>query len=330
MSIETIAWAKERRTGDRTAKAILIEIANWAKPNGVCEFLSIARIAEVVEVDPRTVKRHLARLERRTDEGGLGLLRRVKRERPDGGQSANGFELVGYLAPDSARGVTKCHPPRCQNVMGGGDAGVTPKMRQEYNPSQPNGCDPRPDLSNPISEGWVPPLVQTLPDTARALVEQWPAGAYEAVSETFRLHCIATAGMRRRQGDWRALHARWVTSDHGKVMRDAKAGISFAALAKPLGTGEPAAQLPAVAAQAEETFSSAAHRIAIREAIGEEAFKRFIGPAALFIEDDRARLVVASEFQRAWIEQSLSTQIIAALNGLPLRVEVERARRRAA
>jgi len=73
MSSETIAWAKEQTCGNPVTKAVLLEIANWARPNGVCEYLSVRRIAEVVEVSVRTVQRHIALLES-TDvtRGGLG------------------------------------------------------------------------------------------------------------------------------------------------------------------------------------------------------------------------------------------------------------------
>jgi hypothetical protein len=114
MSSETIAWAKEQACGNPVTKAVLMEIANWARPNGVCEYLSVKRIAEVVEVSMRTVQRHIALLESPdATRGGLGLIRRIERYRENGGQDANCFELVGYQPPLSlgARPCGNLTPP---------------------------------------------------------------------------------------------------------------------------------------------------------------------------------------------------------------------------
>lgn len=142
MSVETSAWAKEQFCGDRTVKAVLREIANWANPAGVVEFLSIRRIAEVVEVDPRTVKRAIARLSEPTLEhpDRLGLLRRVERFREDGGQGASGFVLLGYQPPFDARSCGDGAPPR-DILSPPGDAsdtpGVTPVSREGVTPVSP-------------------------------------------------------------------------------------------------------------------------------------------------------------------------------------------------
>lgn len=48
MSQETQAWAKTQKTGDPITKAVLLELCNWAKPTGVVEFLSLARIADAM------------------------------------------------------------------------------------------------------------------------------------------------------------------------------------------------------------------------------------------------------------------------------------------
>lgn len=113
MSNEVQNWAREQRTGDPVAKAILVSIANWANPAGGECYPSIRRIAEDVEVSERTVQRHVARLE----EGGF--LRRVERIRTDGARSSNGFEFPGYEPPQlSFRLPRQSVTPRCQNDGG--------------------------------------------------------------------------------------------------------------------------------------------------------------------------------------------------------------------
>ena len=155
MSSETSAWAKEQRCGDPVTKAVLMEIANWAKPTGICEFLSVKRIAEVVEVSTRTVQRHIARLEDLDPTaGGLGMIRRVERHRDDGGQWANAFELIGYQPPLSAansRGKAprdRLSPPHDKMTPGddnsdtGGVTMVSPDKEKNIIPlSTPDGVD---------------------------------------------------------------------------------------------------------------------------------------------------------------------------------------------
>ena len=63
MSIETIAWAKRQICGCPFAKAVLIELANWSRADGICEFRKVSDIANVTEVSERTVQRALKRLE---------------------------------------------------------------------------------------------------------------------------------------------------------------------------------------------------------------------------------------------------------------------------
>jgi hypothetical protein len=183
MSSETIAWAKEQACGNPVTKAVLMEIANWARPNGVCEYLSVKRIAEVVEVSVRTVQRHIALLESPDlTRGGLGLIRRIERHREDGGRAANCFELVGYQPPlslgarprenptpphdrlspppDKLTGapMTNCHHPHDTRVRGEnininiippsspyGDETPTPDFPDEAGRDEQHTADPAPD-----------------------------------------------------------------------------------------------------------------------------------------------------------------------------------------
>lgn len=182
MSAETSAWAKQQLCGDRTLKAVLREIANWARPDGMVEYLSVKRIAEVVEVTPRTVQRAIAQLEPRVlndnpDEKRLGLIRRVERFRPDGGQGACGFELVGYQPPLSLEKSAakkplaphdKMSPPPDADVTPPGDKmsgeGVTPvsPLKRDKNIlplSTPDGVDAPPT-------GYLEDFEQDLPGEA--------------------------------------------------------------------------------------------------------------------------------------------------------------------
>lgn len=358
MSAETSAWAKEQQCGDRTVKAVLCEIANWASPDGVVKFLHIKRIAEVIEVTPRTVKRCLSRLEEPTLEcpDRLGLIRRVARFRDDGGQSASGFELIGYQPPFAARTPgDKMSPPRDTHVTPPGDnlsrEGVTPvsPLNRDKNTLPPLSAnadktpaadfDDQGEGSEPASgapaepakaergmfeqgrrqargtrlpDDWAPPPIADLPPLARKLVEQWPSGAYEAVCETFRLHWHSETRAVGCKRDWAAALGKWLISDHSKIMRDAKAGISFAHLApaRQVAGAKPAPR--AVAAKAREDERSAALHAALRQELGQQLYQTWIEGTALIHDAPGVLVIVPSEFQRAWIEDRFQQQVQAA------------------
>ena len=375
MSSEATAWAKEQRCGDPVTKAILGEIANWTKPTGVCEFLSIRRLAEVVEVSERTVQRHIRRLESEDRAaGGLALIRRIVRHREDGGQGANSFELVGFTPPEGARAGGRKAPrqsvtPPCQidtapRQCDGepGDNGVTRLGDKTIPPSPSDDGDtpaadfdddsqgeaaadppipPAKALPHRLPDDWAPPPVAELPPSAGALVRQWPSGAYEAVSETFRLHWIAETRAIGRKSNWLAALGKWLISDHPKVMRDARAGVSFAALAPVAAqTGAAHAARPATPAKARENDASGKVHAALRRSEGDAMWRQWLEPCALLMannEDQHGNpmitltVIAGSDFQAAHVESRFLPAIERAVKGvagglLPcVRFAVERA-----
>lgn len=359
MSAETSAWAKEQQCGDRTVKAVLREIANWARPDGVVEFLHIARIAAVVEVSPRTVKRCIARLEEPTIEhpDRLGLIRRVARFRDDGGQSASAFELIGFQPPFDLPPGDKMSPPPVAHVTPPGDkmsregvSPVSPLKRDKHNsPPPPNGgvspplensCDDGRDAPDPdcLPEDWTAPPIDRLGPKTAALVRQWPPGAWEAVCETFRLHWQAEGGAkgRKRLASKAALEA-WAIRDHAKIMRDAKAGVSFAQIAAQVSSGlrgapsagGDAGPLRPVAAQAQEDDRSRAIRRELRRELGGVIYDQWFAPVAVICAARGVVVIAPSEFQRAWIEDRFSPKIGQAARAVlgeraaAVRVQVE-------
>lgn len=324
MSAETSAWAKEQQCGDRTVKAVLREIANWARPDGVVEFLHVGRIAAVVEVSPRTVKRCIAKLEEPTIEhpDRLGLIRRVARFREDGGQAASGFELIGYAPAFDLTPGDKMSPPPVTHDTPPGDkmsregvSPVTPLKRDKYTSPPPPKGGVSPQLGNdggeePETEPWGPPRIEQLGPKAAALVRQWPPGAYEAVCETFRLHWQSVGGARavKRLASKAALEA-WLIRDHAKIMRDARAGVSFAQLAPVLRGVAPQAPVEPVAAKAREDDRSRAIRRELRRELGAVIFDQWFAPVALVCAGRALVVIAPSEFQRAWIEDRFSPKI---------------------
>lgn len=167
-----------------------------------------------------------------------------------------------------------------------------------------------------LPEDWTAPPVADLSPMALKLVQQWPAGAYEAVCETFRLHwhCETRAiGCKR---DWDAALAKWLISDHAKIMRDAKAGVSFAGLvpakaSTAAGAATPRPQRP-VAAKAREDERSQAIHAALRRELGAALYDTWIAGAALIHDAPGVIVIAGSEFVRAWIEDRFQSKIMAA------------------
>lgn len=350
MSAETSAWAKEQVCGDRTVKAVLREIANWARPDGLVEFLSVKRIAAVIEVSPRTVQRCIAQLEEPTLEhpGRLGLLRRVDRFRDDGGQSACGFVLLGYQPPMhvaprdmvspphdimspsphdilSGEPVTpvsplkrdKILPPSdpdgSDNPQGHEQGGDEQEDRKEDAPVGGEPADAKADRSRGtrLSKDWTPPPIDELPPRAQALARQWPAGAYETEAEAFVNYWSELVGRGARKLDWVATWANRIVAITAKVLRDAKAGVNFAVPSKP--SVAPLPQLPVAAKAVEDDRSAIMHNLLERD-IGERTYGRYIKPAAITFDDEGVVMIFATDFLRSYVETNLSQRIAVVLS----------------
>lgn len=351
MSQETQAWAKTQKTGDPITKAVLLELCNWAKPTGVVEFLSLARIADAIEVSKRTVQRHIDKLEAPIEEGGLFLIRRVARHRDDGGQGANGFELIGYDppagSPKSPRVTTtpplvNKSPSPSQSVTEGGDT-VVHRLGDKITPLiipdgiippddeiEGQGIDPEPAgvaEAEPVKPhrlpaDWQPPAVPELSDMARQLVEQWPAGAFQAVCETFRLHWAEEHRAVGKKANWNAALCKWLIKDHAQVMRDAKAGVSFARLSPaPAGTAK---AVQAVRQKPRENETSAALHAFIADNIGGAVHAQWIKPCALILNPavNELQIITPSDFASGFIEQNHSVALRLACTTITKRTGV--------
>ncbi len=207
--------------------------------------------------------------------------------------------------------------------------------------SPPDGGDVPPLAENDDREEWTAPPIDRLGPKTAALVRQWPPGAWEAVCETFRLHWQAEGGSkgRKRLASKAALEA-WAIRDHAKIMRDAKAGVSFVQLAAQVSSGlrggGAAVPVEPVAAQAREDDRSQAVRRELRRTLGGVIYDQWFSAVAL-IGDVRGLVVIApSEFQRAWIEDRFSPKILDAARAVlgggvrQVRFQVQDIRERAA
>lgn len=64
MSIEAMTSVLSSKVGDSTSKLVLLAYANHARKDGTAAWPSKAGVADYAEVDPKTVQRHLRKLEK--------------------------------------------------------------------------------------------------------------------------------------------------------------------------------------------------------------------------------------------------------------------------
>jgi len=348
MSTETKAWAKRQKCGNATTKSVLIELANWADPSGFLSFRKIWDIAEVVEVDPRTVQRHIRKLEEPTVDqpDRLGLIRRVAQYREDGSQGANAFQLIGYQQPLTESGdkpqkprgdnLSPPHdnlPPGDDNLSGDGVTLLSPLKgdKDSYSPPAPlkGGSPPQDDLGDegdqerqsrrgtrlPEDFDLVP--IDELPEAAQAMVRQWPEGAYELLHEKFCLFHRSATGRAARSADWPAKLAAWVLEDHPKMMRADRSNISMSkASSKPAAkSSEPV--IPVDAKNREDTRSDAV-RQALRRELGSALYLTWFSKSAILLKQDGAavsvEVVCPNEFTRDWIFDRFRDRLAMAAN----------------
>lgn len=166
-----------------------------------------------------------------------------------------------------------------------------------------------PNLPHRLPGDWQCPPIAALPPAARRLAEQWPRGGYEAQTEAFRLHWLSEQGVRARKTNWTAALGKWVINSHSQMMRDARGGVSWEVVATP-APGEPRrvvlAETPAKRREQGKSFTL--HTLLRRE-LGEQIYETWLAPAALLVCDGGVTVVVASAFQRGWIEDRFAGQI---------------------
>lgn len=330
MSWEAEQWARQQRTGDPVTKAVLVGIANWMNPRGDECLVSIRRIADEVEVSTRTVQRHMDRLEQ------MGLLEKLRQDRADGGQGWNSFRFptyrptkVSHVAPTGKRdkphdkltpphdnmtggggdnlspgeGDKMTSPPMTQLCHGGGDNGVTPERGKGIDKSPPtpplgDGDDGKRIRGERIPADWAPPPIGELPPAAKAKVQQWPSGAYEAEAEAFRDFWLSEDRAGARKRDWNRTWYNRINECTGRVMRDAKAGVTWKA---PPST--PAAMPPPVDTSRE---GEAARKIraSLRDALGQSVYDQWFAPARFRVDGGTLSVIAASSFAADYLRNN--------------------------
>jgi hypothetical protein len=334
MSIETIAWAKKQRCGCPFAKAVLLELANWARPDGVCQFRRVRDIAYVVELSERTIQRVLHRLEDDSPadavtqkKAGLNLIRRVESYRADGGQQANSFVLVGYFRQGDRQSppADKVSLGLCPSDRGGGDTVVTPEIEIESKKNDsPNAPKPARRVRQQIASDWAAPPIEKLPSIARALASQWPIGAYEAEADAFFQHSLGTG---QRNADWNALWVSKVQTQHGAMMRAAKAGVRYPSREATIAPRIKKPPLP-VNARSQEDARSTRLRELLRTRVDQQLWYSLFEPAAFVFDVPGLKVVVSNSVAQEELETRYPSMMRAAAQSIEpettwVRIEAE-------
>lgn len=329
MSWETQAWAGKQRPGSASAKLVLLGLASCADANH-CAFPSIQWLCDFSDLNRKTVIAAIQRLE----DGMFPLIEDTGERRGRTGQ----VKVYRLAAADAGAGsdpasetVPKTEQFQKRNSSGSGSKQSQKRDTEPFlEPNPPlaakaakapaanlkdgSGKDQagtRRERGSRLPEDWTAPPVADLSPMALKLVQQWPAGAYEAVCETFRLHwhCETRAiGCKR---DWDAALAKWLISDHAKIMRDAKAGVSFAGLVPAKASAAAQPQRPVAAKEREDERSQAIHA-ALRRELGAALYDTWIAGVALIHDAPGVIVIAGSEFVRAWIEDRFQSKIMAA------------------
>lgn len=348
MSWETQSWAAKQRPGSASAKLVLLGLASCADANH-CAHPSIDWLCEFGDLNRKTVIAALQRLEegmfpliedtgaRRGRTGQVKVYRlaanaagagadpkseTVPKSEQYQNRNSSAFgrkqyqkrdtepfrEPIPPLSADADKTPAADFDDRDQGKDQAGAGQAAPAKREQPDPGKRQARGTR------LPEDWSPPPIADLPPLARKLVEQWPAGAYEAVCETFRLHWHSETRAIGCKRDWTAALGKWLISDHAKIMRDAKAGVSFAHLApaRPAAGTKAAQPRRPVSAKAREDERSAAMHAALRRDMGDQLYQTWIEGSAMIHDAPGVIVIVASEFQRSWIEDRFQQKVQAA------------------
>ena len=220
MSWAASAWAKQVRTGNVTAKAVLMALADYADENHQC-FPGQVRLAWEVEVSERTVRDTLKYLE------AQGLIKRDRRY-VGGTRTSDLYTLAVGSEPLSEVPADSAGKADLTGKSGGGlpatGCRVTPSSRttssQEV-PTQekavaeeptyvPAAAEPEQHPSRQIRAGWYPSVA-----FRRNLTLLYPEVNLAESHRRFVDHHLSRQSTSR---SWEAEFRKWVSSDSERIL----------------------------------------------------------------------------------------------------------------
>lgn len=343
MSWQTQNWAGEQRDISPQAKLILIGMASCADANHRA-YPSVGWLVEWSGLERKTVLKWLAAMSDTSDgreplicdtgdRVGKSLQVKVWRLNVGADGDAEAKDAKNGTVPKTGASQKREHPKNSGRQSQKRD---TEPFREPIPPSDPDGSEaptagndqdgdgeqdtppePVPPPAEPkphkLPADWTAPTLAELGDVSRRLAEQWPTGAYQAVEGQFVAHWQQAEGRTAKKSKWGAAWAKWVITEHDKIMRAAKAGTSFAAVAPPKASGSTAKPARPVSAKDREDDRSAGFHAVLSRSLGASTYRQWLKPAAILFEGGSIQIVVSTDFQRSYIETNLLPGIAVAL-----------------
>ena len=243
MSLRDITWAiEEAECPTAHATLVLIIFANFANADGRA-YPSAETVATKGKQNIKTVRAAIDALEdvgliedtgRRVGRTGNVKVYRIGREGHPKAGTLKGETLreadTASLEPAQPSSRQALPETGALKVPASGSKPTHKRVAEPVSGTIPledanASSAPKGEKRVGLNSNWSVPSIDVLPDAIRAIVEQWPKGAYEAEGAGHEAHIRS----RRRRGDPEAgWHARIVQLG-AKPMRDAKAGLKFAA-----------------------------------------------------------------------------------------------------
>lgn len=135
--------------------------------------------------------------------------------------------------PDPLKELTPTQPPEETDVSSPPDGGRAAGRRVRR-----SGRGLGRGVAVRIAPDWAAPPVETLAPMVQAIVRQWPKGAYDLVALNFVNHWLAEGRAIGAKRDWPRTWSNWLVRESAHILRAAKAGVRFDAVASD-ATGPP-------------------------------------------------------------------------------------------
>lgn len=249
MSLMAMKWAMDDAPVTTSSDfATLIVFANYANEHGRA-YPSTETVATKSRQNAKTVRAAIDRLEDAgllTDTGArVGRTGNVKVY----ALAMEGIPEVGSLkgerasealtaSSEAAEGQSAETPPNPAGLRSGRKAPVSGSKGTQIRVAEPvlepdtpedasasSAPKGRRSRSLPMASDWQPAEIEDLPEPARSIARQWPAGAYASSASGHRAHMI---GSGKRAADHNALWAARVVQLGAGPIRDGKAGLQYA------------------------------------------------------------------------------------------------------
>lgn len=328
MSIAALDWAFKTTCPSASSKLVLLVYCNFPNEDGRA-YPSAETVARLSGLNVKTVRSSIDALEdagllqdtgRRVGRTSNVKVYRIAMEsHPEVGALPG--EIAGDASPAAQEGTGEAAGethPETGAFDGGAKAPVFGGKGTQKRVAEPVREPTPPEAASAASapqgaktgssgkangKGWTPPAIIVLPPEIRAIVEQWPAGAYNAEGAG---HAAWLAGRRRRGDPDASWHAR-IVQIGAKPLRDAKAGLRHAPAAAP---ASPAAERAIAACGTTGEGEAAAQlRAQLRDRFHEDLYRQWFEPCRFDFNDDGVNVVAPSGFILSYLKQNWVTLV---------------------